>query len=318
LSEDRQQIDGLISAGASRLLARSTNARGLNAGQLTPRLRASVEKYLLKDDARPAPAKVDKFIDGLHADDLCLVIACERGDQTAWGDLFQGYGATVRSAARSASSNEAMADDVAQSIWADLHGLKLRADGKPAGKLAYYSGAGSLGGWLRAVVGQLAIDQHRRQSRLVQTEEDTDLDRLAHDAGENSNSLNPFHSAPSPEESLATDMASADVEKALARALAGLDDEDRLLMKLYYFDGLRLREAGAVLGVHEATASRRLTRIHGEVRERVESILIKEHGWTKSEAKRSLAEVAAHLQTEVEPMLAGTADQTLQGSPAGG
>ena len=89
-------------------------------------------------------------------------------------------------------------------------------------------------------------------------------------------------------------------------------------MKLYYFDGLRLREAGAVLGVHEATASRRLTRIHDEVRERVESILMKEHGWTKSEATRSLAEVAAHLQTEVEPMLTGKAGQTLHGSPAGG
>lgn len=318
MSEDRQQIDGLILAGAQRLLARSTNARGLDPALLAPRLRASVAKYILKDDAAPAPAKVDKFIDGLHADDLCLVIACERDDQNAWDDLFAGYGATVRSAARSASSNEAMADDVAQSIWADLHGLKVREDGKPAGKLAYYSGAGSLGGWLRAVVGQLAIDQHRRQSRLVQTEEDGDLERMAHDAGADSGGLGPFHSAPSPEESLASDMASADVEKALGRALAGLDDEDRLLMKLYYFDGLRLREAGAVLGVHEATASRRLTRIHGDVRQQVESILMKEHGWTKSEATRSLAEVAAHLQTEVEPMLAGTADQTLQGSPAGG
>lgn len=318
MSEDRKQIDGLILAGARRLLARSTNARGLDADLLTPRLRAAVEKYILKDDSAPAPAQVDKFLDGLHADDLCLVIACERGDQAAWSELFEGYGATVRSAARSASSNEAMADDVAQSIWADLHGLKVREDGKPAGKLAYYSGAGSLGGWLRAVVGQLAIDQHRRQSRLVQTEEDSDLERMAHDAGVESDGAGPFHSAASPEEALATDMASADVESALGRALAGLDDEDRLLMKLYYFDGLRLREAGAVLGVHEATASRRLTRIHGEVREHVESILMKEHGWTKSEATRSLAEVAAHLQTEVEPMLAGAPDQTLHGSPAGG
>ena len=53
----------------------------------------------------------------------------------------------------------------------------MREDGKPAGKLGYYSGAGSLGGWLRAVVGQLAIDQHRKQAKVVQTEEDSDLDR---------------------------------------------------------------------------------------------------------------------------------------------
>ena len=97
-------------------------------------------------------------------------MACEQGDQTAWAELFEGYGATVRSAARAASSNEAMADDVAQSIWAELHGLKVREDGTAAGKLAYYSGAGSLGGWLRAVVGQLAIDQHRKQAKVVQTE----------------------------------------------------------------------------------------------------------------------------------------------------
>jgi RNA polymerase sigma-70 factor (ECF subfamily) len=318
LSKDRLQIDGLILAGAQRLLARSANVRGLEAGLLAPRLRASVDKYVLKDDPDPGPETIDKFIDGLHADDLCLVIACERGDQGAWSDLFEGYGATVRSAARSASSNEAMAEDVAQSIWADLHGLKLREDGKPAGKLSYYSGAGSLGGWLRAVVGQLAIDQHRRQSRLVQTEEDADLERLAHDATGESDGAGAFHSATGPEELLARSMASADVEKALARALADLSDEDRLLMKLYYFDGLRLREAGVVLGVHEATASRRLTRIHGQIRELVESILMKEHGWTKTEATRSLAEVAAHLQTEVEPMLAGKAGQTLHGSPAGG
>jgi len=317
LSQSEKQIDDLILAGARNLLARAANSRALDLPALTPRLRAAVKKYVLRDDPSPNAAVIDKFLGGLRADDLCLVVACERGDQAAWNELVEGYGATVRSAARSASSNEAMADDLAQSIWAELHGLKLRPDGQPSGKLAYYSGAGSLGGWLRAVVGQLAIDHHRREARLIQTEEDSDLDRLAQDVDGEPQTLGAFHSSPSPEETLATDLASADVEKALARALAGLDDEDRLLMKLYYFDGLRLREAGAVLGVHEATASRRLTRIHGAVREKVETILMKEHGWTKTEATRSLAEVAAHLQTEVEPMLAAQTDSGLQGSPAG-
>jgi RNA polymerase sigma-70 factor (ECF subfamily) len=317
LSEDQKQIDELILAGAKRLLARAANPRSLDALSLAPRVRAAIQKYVLKDNPAADSAQLDKFVDGLHADDLCHVIACERGDETAWSDLFEGYGATVRSAARAASSSEAMADEVAQSIWADLHGLKTREDGKPAGKLAYYSGAGSLGGWLRAVIGQLAIDQHRRQARLIQTEEDSDLERLAHDAEGESETFSQLQSVPSPEEALASDLAGADVERALARALAELDDEDRLLMKLYYFDGLRLREAGAVLGVHEATASRRLTRIHGEVRRQVESILMKDHGWTKSEATRSLTEVATHLQTEVEPMLAVKADPALR-SPVGG
>src|SRR5438093_12434472 len=203
-------------------MARSRNAGGLDAESFAPRLRAAVEKYVLRDDAAPPPAKIEKFMDGLHADDLCLVIASERGDQDAWSDLFEGYGATVRSAARSASSNEAMADDVAQSIWADLHGLKMREDGKPAGKLSYYSGAGSLGGWLRAVVGQLAIDRHRREAHLVQTEEDADLDRLT----QHSEAKLLLHALPNPEDALTNNLAAADIETALAQALADLNPED--------------------------------------------------------------------------------------------
>ena len=74
-------------------------------------------------------------------------------------------------------------------------------------------------------------------------------------------------------------------------------------MKLYYFDNLRLREAGALLGVHEATASRRLTRIHNDLRQRVSEILIKERGWTKSETERSFDEVAQHLDGDLETLL---------------
>ena len=88
-------------------------------------MRATVEKYLLKHDADAGGDAVAAFIDTLHADDLCLAIACQRGDQAAWSDLVAGYGASVRSAARSASPNEEMAEDLAQSIWAELHGLKL-------------------------------------------------------------------------------------------------------------------------------------------------------------------------------------------------
>ncbi len=313
----QKQIEELILSGVDRLLARATNHRSLDRDAVGGRLRAATEKYVLKHDPASDANAISSFLDGLHADDLLLVMACERGDQNAWTDLFEGYGATVRSAARSASSSESMADDLAQSIWAELHGLKAREDGLPAGKLAYYSGAGSLGGWLRAVVGQLAIDQHRKQAKVVQTEEDSDLDRLALNDSE-PDGVHPFQTAASPEDLLSRDLAGADVEKALGQALGELADEDRLLMKLYYFDGLRLREAGAVLGVHEATASRRLTRIHGEVRQQVEAILMKEHGWTKSETARSLSEIAAHLQTEVEPMLSGPADSTLQSSRVGG
>lgn len=303
MSKKQERLDEAIAAGAKRLLARAQDSRALEVESIVPRVRATVEKYLLKHDPNASNDAAAQFIDSLHADDLCLAIACQGGDQAAWNDLVEAYGATVRSAARAASPNEEMSEDLAQSIWAELHGLKVTDDGRPFGKLAYYSGAGSLGGWLRAVVGQLAIDRHRREARLVHTDEDAEFDRLTRDAGVETNTSNGFDASASPEHALATALASTAVEKALTRALKEIADEDRLLVKLYYFDGLRLREAAAVLGFHEATASRRLTRIQGEIRRSVEKQLIAEHGWTKSEATRSLAQIAAALQTDVESLL---------------
>lgn len=303
MSQRAEKIEKVFADGASCLLARASDNHSLTSEILIPRIRAAVGKYVLRDDPLASPGVVKDFIDKLQADDLCLIIACEQGNQKAWTDLVERFSSTVRSAARSASSNEEGADDLAQSIWAELHGLRVRQDGKPAGKLAYYSGRGSLAGWLRAVVAQLAVDQHRKQSRLVQTEEDADFDRIIQHSQEGNN-WSGHGETVNPELELSRKLTGAEMQKALATSLKHLSAEDRLLLKLYYFDGLRLREAGAVLGVHEATASRRLTRVHAELREHVEKILVEQEGWTKAETERAFSEVALHLEADIEPLLA--------------
>ena len=303
MSQRSEQIEKALTAGAQRLLARASDSRGLALELVKVRVRAVLEKYLLKDDKNASAKSISEFIDGLQADDLCLILACEKGEEAAWSELVERFTPTVRSAARSTSANEEGADDLAQSIWAELYGLRVRDDGRPASKLAYYSGRGSLAGWLRAVVAQLAIDHHRKQSRLVQTEEDADFDRLLRD-GDDGREQFATPGTSNPETQIADKLAGVEMQEALAQSIGDLAAEDRLLVKLYYFDGLRLREAGAVLGVHEATASRRLTRIHAELRDRVENILIRDRGWTKAETKRSFAEVALHLEADLEPLLA--------------
>jgi RNA polymerase sigma-70 factor (ECF subfamily) len=303
VSQGREPIENLFAEGASRLLARAADDYSLIAETLLPGIRATVGKYVLRDDPQAVPEVIKDFIDKLQADDLCLIVACEQGNQKAWTDLVARFSATVRSAARSASSSEEGAEDLAQSIWAELHGLRIRDDGRPAGKLAYYSGRGSLAGWLRAVVAQLAVDQHRKQARLVQTEEDADFDRIIQH-GQEENTWSGHGEAVNPELEISKKLAGAEMQKALATAIKQLSAEDRLLVKLYYFDGLRLREAGAVLGVHEATASRRLTRVHADLRQQVERILVDEGGWTKPETASAFSEVAIHLETDIEPLLA--------------
>ena len=302
MSQRTEHIENVFVEGAGRLLARATDDRLLTTDNLVPRIRAAVEKYLLKDDPQAVPQTVKDFIDKLQADDLCLIVACESGDQKAWNDLVERFSITVRSAARSASSNEEGAEDLAQSIWAELYGLRIGKDGKPAGKLAYYSGRGSLAGWLRAVVAQLAVDQHRKQSRLVQTEEDSDFDRIIQQ-GNDESSWSGHGGGADPERDVSAKLAGAQMQKALSSSVQHLSAEDRLLVKLYYFDGLKLHEAGALLGVHEATASRRLARIYSDLRQQVEQILI-EQGWTRPETKRAFSEVALHLEAGIEPLLA--------------
>lgn len=310
MSRRREQLEELIAEGARDLLARAEDDRTLDLAVLQPRLLHVVEKYLLRDDENASAEEIASFLAGVHADDLCLVLACEHGDQRAWDDLVERFGATVKSAARSTSANESSAEELAQSIWAELYGLREREDGRPASKLAYYSGRGSLAGWLRAVVGQLAIDQHRKQTRLVQTEEDSEFDRPSPAVPALTAASN--DGTASPETALANKLAARQIQNALTRALQDLSDEDRLLVKLYYFDDLRLREAGAVLGVHEATASRRLTRIHGDLRTAVERMLVEEENWTKAEVEQAFAEVALNLETEFGPLLAasGAPDET--------
>ena len=303
VSQRTEQIEELFAEGARRLLARATDNHALTNETLVPRIRATVDKYLLRDNKQASAEEITDFINKLQVDDLCLIVACEHGDQKAWSDLVERFSATVRSAARSASSNEEGAEDLAQSIWAELYGLRVREDGRPAGKLAYYSGCGSLAGWLRAVVGQMAVDQHRKQSRLVQTEEDADFDRIIQ-RGQDNNDWSGHSGQLDPELEISKKLAGDEMQKALSKSIEQLSAADRLLVKLYYFDGLRLREAGAVLGVHEATASRRLARIHGDLRQQVEKILIEEQGWTKPETERAFSELALHLEADIEPMLA--------------
>ena len=298
----RRDIEGLLGEGAGRLLARAEDNRSLSRELLVTRIGAAVEKYLLRDDPNASGAEVSKFIDELQADDLCLIVACERGDEKAWTELVERFKPTVRSAARSASSNEDAAEDLAQSIWAELYGLRTRNDGRPASKLAYYSGRGSLAGWLRAVVAQLAVDVFRKHSKLVQTEEDADLDRLAQEVPV-AQGQPALAGMQNPEESMSNRFARGEMQQALNRSVQELSAEDRLLVKLYYFDNLRLREAGAVLGVHEATASRRLTRVQTDLRKRVSEILVGERGWTKAEAERAFSEVGQQLDTDVEAIL---------------
>ena len=299
-----EKYKNLIEESVARLLSRAENSRGLQIGDLSSRVGSALEKYLLRDNENASSAEIKEFVDALRADDLCLIIACEKGDETAWNDLVKNLDSTVKSAARKISNNAEDAEDLASSIWAELYGLKHDRDGKVKSKLSYYSGRGSLGGWLRAIVSQLAIDQFRKQSRLVQIEENREFENLAEESSEKTDNKSVVSRRANPEEIFSETEAQQDVSKALKEAITALDAEDKLILKLYYFDDLKLKDIGNALGFHEATASRKLVRVQTEIRKSVEKILQAKHGWKPEEVKRFLSETASKLGISFEKMFA--------------
>jgi RNA polymerase sigma-70 factor len=285
----------------SLLIARASEPRGLSVADLRPRIEAALEKYGTADADRN---EIKKFIDEVRADDLCLIIACEKGDEKAWEFLVANFDSTVKSAARKMSSNSEDAEDLAGSIWAELYGLRQDADGNKKSKLTYYSGRGSLAGWLRAVVSQLAIDEYRKQSRYVQIEESREFENLAEESSNHAGNDRVVHHAENPEELLTSEQTQRDVSLALKHAVESLEAEDKLVMKLYYFDDLKLKEIGEMFGYHEATASRKVVRIQADIRRSVEKKLCADHGWGETEVKRFLSDTASKLGITVEKLFA--------------
>src|SRR6185369_13691250 len=161
MAADLKTYSRTIDEAAARLISRATDSRGLTAPDVRPRIEHAINKYLIQN-GKPDARDISTFVDEIRADELCLVLACERGDEKAWENLVKTFDSTVRSAARKICSNSEDAEDLASSIWAELHGLRTDVDGNRKSKLAYYSGRGSLAGWLRAIVSQLAVDEHRK------------------------------------------------------------------------------------------------------------------------------------------------------------
>jgi RNA polymerase sigma-70 factor len=287
-----------------RLLSRAANARGLDADAISVRVQPSVVKYLLRDGGSVSTTDITAFVDEIHADDLCLIVACEQNDVTAWEDLVAAYDPVVRSAARKATSNAEDADELASSIWAELYGLRQDEEGGRKSKLAYYSGRGSLAGWLRAIISQMAVDRFRKRSRMVQIEEAREFENLAEESSNNSNNKHIVSHAEDPEEIYSEQRTADDVAEALRAAVASLEAEDRLILKMYYFDDLKLKDIAAVFGYHEATASRKLVRVQNEIRKSVEKALKTRHGWSESEVKSHLSETATGLGISFEKMFA--------------
>jgi hypothetical protein len=106
-------------------------------------------------------------VDSSHAADLELAGRFAAGDPTAW-ESFMAESRQVLCRAADALDRNGGARDLADSLYADLYGIK---DGTAERRSRFhcFHGRSSLAPWLRALVAQRYVERLRARRRLTET-----------------------------------------------------------------------------------------------------------------------------------------------------
>ena len=243
--------------------------------------------------AEATPAQQAAFFSTLRIADLVLARACAAGSERAWERFQALYREPLLRAGIAITGNESLGRELADGLYAELYGLTAR-DGQRRCPLESYSGRGSLIGWLRTTLAQRHVDHHRRTHREQALDETGDCPAGA-------------EPAPPPEEKALPILAAA-----VREALSHQEPEEKFLLAAYYLDGRKLHEIASVLGVHEATVSRKLKRSTSDVRKQIL------RGLERRGLSRRAAEEA--LATDPRDLTAASRSgpEGADGSPPGG
>jgi RNA polymerase sigma-70 factor (ECF subfamily) len=261
--------------------AAEAESRGLSLDDFGRALLAVGEKlhYGLPSEALADPGRKALFYRSLHLAELALAHACALGSEAAWETFLSRYKGPLVSTAISITGSATLGHDLAESLYAELYGLRV-SDGERRSPLASYTGRGSLLGWLRATVVQRWRDHHRRTHR------ETPLDD--------------FDSpAPTP---VQIPRELAQLTSAVSLALRTLGAEDRFLLSAYYLDRQTLQQIARTLAVHEATISRRLRRLATDLRKRLVENLISA-GLSKAAAVEALGADPRDIEINLSKLL---------------
>jgi len=271
-------------------------AYDVSAEQFAAILDEILRKYLASDSAQSSaphasPASAEQknaFCAALRLEELALARACAAGNERAWQDFIGRYRQKLHSMALHITRDGAHAAELADSLFGDLYGVNAR-DGARKSKLVFYTGRGSLEGWLRTVMAQEFINRYRKQKRTVSLEEQTEEGVQ--------------FAAAVPEPARTQDRTSGQrLEAATDEALAELSSEDRFTLASYYLDGRTLAEIACTLGLHESSVSRRLERLATGLRKRILSAL-RMQGMSHAQAAEALETDVRDLQLNLRSRL---------------
>lgn len=258
------------------------------------------ERYRFGSSLPEAPSVEAQvgFLRSLHAEELVLARACAAGDEAAWEKFIVLYRETIYHAAYGIAGSDSVGRELADSLYADLYGLRAR-EGERYSPLLLYHGRGSLAGWLRSVLAQRFVDLHRKTHREVC------LDDLAEPAVPQSTA----------EASAPPERVTLLIQQVVKMTLAQLPSEQRFVLSAYYLDGRTLKQIASLMGVHESTVSRSLSRLTASLRKQIVGEL-RRTGISRREAEEIMEIDVRDLEIQVRKILQGEAIPAFQNQQA--
>lgn len=178
----------------------------------------------------------------LEETDRQLIEACQRGESEAFRELFERHKDKVFSIALRYSGDAAVAQDIAQETF-----LKLLVG------LRSFRGESAFGSWLYRLVVNSCLDRKRKTRRFVPL-----LDEAM-----------ALLRAPEPERTAFDEVVRAEMSGHLRTVVAGLPDEQRMLLVLRYTQSLSYEEIARIMGSSAGTIASRLNRIHRTLERRL-------------------------------------------------
>jgi RNA polymerase sigma-70 factor (ECF subfamily) len=191
------------------------------------------------DDAAAALAE-------LHPEDFALAVACAEGAPGSLACCDRQCGLAVAAAVARIDPRDDFRDEVRQILWQRVF---VGAPGQPA-RILSYAGRGPLVAWVAVAAQRVAIDL--RRSALPVASIDPDAEQL-------------LPAPASPEADYLRGHYRDEFAAAVRRALAGLPDRDRLLLRLTIVSGMSHEQVGTIYQVNQSTVSRWITRAREEV-----------------------------------------------------
>jgi RNA polymerase sigma-70 factor (ECF subfamily) len=173
----------------------------------------------------------------IHAEDLYLACACLCGVEHAIETLIAAHQSSLIATLRPTAPSSDAIDDALQRFWdAALVGTMSAPP-----RIATYSGRGPLGGWIAVGVQRMLLMIRRHESAEDRARRfGDDLDAAVGD----------------PELDFIKDRYRDQFQVATQKALAALDDRERMIFRLHLVDGVTIERIAQSYGVSHSTISR--------------------------------------------------------------